>query len=798
MMDFRGLRFILLSGTILLWCATLPVLAQPSPPPDWMKSGGSDYAQFGTAVARAGDVDGDGYDDFLVGAPFQDSNVGGGGAAYLFLGGPTGPETTPSWSFMGTEGSSEVGFSLTSAGDINHDGYDDIAVGAPRAGGPGRVFIFMGGPDGLSTDPAITLQGYGYFSYFGLSVAAAGDVNGDGYDDLIVGAPYYRAYSSDLARGQAYVYLGSAYGLSNDPATTLNLSGYGGNFGFVVAGSGDIDGDGRDDVLVGDPYFDTGVDGTENRGKVSLFRGSTYGVEQVPTWSAVGFEVRSEFGASVSGAGDVNGDGFPDIVIGSPWWDPAFRPDRDSRTFGRVDVWFGSATGLGAAPGWSDLGTTTGESLGFRVAGGADVNGDGFDDILAGTPGAANPEDREGRITLYYGSASGPGAIPAWHAESNRAAASWGLNLAFAGDTDGDGLPDILLASTQYNVSHVYEGAAFLYFGRLTSNVPPTATIAPIPPQECTSPSGAIVLLDGSLSVDPNSTHGSNDDIVEFDWYEGYGTSSPVLLGSGETLAATLAIGTHVVTLDVVDAAGEHATAQAIVVVDDTVPPVLSVTLTPALLWPPNHRMVVVKATVVAADSCGGATSDLVSVLSNEPDDAPGGSDGHTTGDIAGAGDVPGDTVFQVRAERNATGSGRVYTVTYVATDTAGNVRTVAETIVVPLSQGVGSEPLLLKLQEGSDGTEIVWTPVPGASSYDVVRGDLAALVDAGDHIDIGAPLCLAAGLTQVPGAGLVDAEVPATGHGFFYLAQYRNPEPVTFGTESAMKPRIALAGGCP
>jgi len=777
----------------------MPALAQPTPPPDWMKPGGRDFAQLGFSVARAGDVDGDGYDDILVGAPFQDSNVGGDGAASLYLGSPTGPGTTAAWAYAATGTTHEFGFALAGAGDLNADGYDDVAVGAPGSGGPSRVFVFMGGPGGLSAEPAAILEGYGLQSSFGNAVAGAGDVNGDGYDDLIIGSPGYKEPGYGGApRGWAYIYLGGPGGISTYPATILDPGRNWGNFGWAVAGAGDIDGDGHDDVLVGDQYFDIGADPLENQGKVSLFRGSALGVETTPAWTAVGAQFKAMCGTSVSGAGDVNGDGFRDIVIGSPQWGPTYNPDPGTTNLsGRVDVYFGSALGLGTAPGWTAYGAP-GTTLGYEVSGGADANGDGYDDILTGASGVSHPEYREGQIILYYGGASGPGAIPPWRAESNRSAASFGLVLAFAGDTNGDTLDDILLSSTNYNTAYQHEGAAFLYFSTPTSNLPPRAAIAPIAVQECSSPAGTPVLLDASGSVDLNSTPGTNDDIVAFDWYESYGTPGAVLLGTGETLSVTLGLGTHNVTLDAIDMAGEHDTASTEIVVADTTPPVLSLSLTPALLWPPNHRLVEVTAQIVVAEACSGATFDLATVTSNEPDDAPGGGDGHTTGDIAGAGDVPGDTALLLRAERSGAGAGRVYTVTYLATDGAGNSSVASAAVSVPLTRNGMSEPLMLQVQQGPAGTTVSWLPVADATSYDLARGDLDALADAGDSIDLGAPVCLASGLTQVSNAGWEDPAVPLPGKGFYYLVQYRSPEPVSFGTDSAMKPRIATAGSCP
>jgi len=795
----RVTRGLVPAVVVALLSAVGPVLAAPSPTPDWTRPGGRDFAQLGFSVAGAGDVDGDGYADILLGAPFQDSNVGGNGAVYLFRGGPAGPEATPSWSYLGTGAIRQVGFAVAAAGDLNGDGYDDVAVSAPGNGGTAYVLVFQGGPTGLPAAPSAILQGYGLESEYGDSVAGAGDVNGDGYDDLLVGAPGYRGYGTyGPVRGRVFVYLGSSYGISYSPATELDPGQNNSRFGFAVAGVGDLDADGFDDILVGDTAFDLGSDPGDDRGKVSLYRGSASGLVPVPAWSALGAHPHAKFGRSIARGGDINGDGFPDVVVGSPWWDPSFNPYTDSRTYGRVDVFYGSATGLGAAPGWSSYGVSSGDGLGYYVSGGADVNGDGYADIVTGAHGVTHPEYQEGEAFLYYGGASGPGVIPTWTAESNRPSGEFGFPIAFAGDTNGDSLADLLLGCDQYNNGFSHEGTGFLYFGRPTSNLAPHAAIAPVAPQECSGPGSGLVALDGSGSTDRNSTPGSNDDIVAFDWYEAYGTPAARLLGSGEIIQAILALGSHQVTLVVTDAAGQQATAASAVVVVDTAPPALAVGVAPTSLWPPNHRMVEVQAQVVVADVCGAATFELVSVVSNEPDDAPGEGDGRTLGDVAGAGEVPGDTTFLIRAERSATGDGRIYTATYRATDASGNTRTAAATVVVPLTRNGVSEPLIQTAEEGPAGTLLAWAPVPEATVYDVVRGDLDALADAGDRIDLGSPICLASGITEVSSAGHEDSALPALGKGFFYLVQYHGPKPVSFGTDSAAKPRLPSAGGCP
>jgi hypothetical protein len=201
-------------------------------------------------------------------------------------------------------------------------------------------------------------------------------------------------------------------------------------------------------------------------------------------------------------------------------------------------------------------------------------------------------------------------------------------------------------------------------------NRPPVADAGPDPTFECTGDLQAIVTLDGSWSSDPDSTPGTNDDIVEFTWSEG---GAP--LAAGARVSVSLGLGLHDVTLTVTDKAGATSSDHVLVTVADTVPPVVTVAADPASLWPPNHRMRPVRFTVHAADVCDPAPVVLLeSVVSSEPDDAPGAGDGLTTRDIQGASIGAPDFEVLLRAERDGRGPGRTYSAWYRARDGSGNV----------------------------------------------------------------------------------------------------------------------------
>ncbi|HXB42907.1 MAG TPA: VCBS repeat-containing protein, partial [Puia sp.] len=231
---------------------------------------------FGWSAASAGDVNGDGYSDVVVG----DAS----GHAYIYLGSASGLSSSIATTLSGGV---NFGTSVASAGDVNGDGFSDVIVGDAR----GNAFVYLGSSSGLSAVPATTISGLGAFGG-GISVASAGDVNGDGFSDVVVSA---------VPSNNAYIYLGSALGLSGTIATTLHEAT--GNFGATVACAGDVNGDGFSDVVVGDAA-----------GKAYVFLGAGGGLSSVASVTLT--EAGVNFGWSVASAGDVNGDGYSDVIVG--------------------------------------------------------------------------------------------------------------------------------------------------------------------------------------------------------------------------------------------------------------------------------------------------------------------------------------------------------------------------------------------------------------------------------------------------------------------------------------------------
>jgi calcineurin-like phosphoesterase family protein len=225
------------------------------------------------------------------------------------------------------------------------------------------------------------------------------------------------------------------------------------------------------------------------------------------------------------------------------------------------------------------------------------------------------------------------------------------------------------------------------------TNGPPVAVAGAAVQAECTSSSGAGVTLDGSASHDPDSTPGTNDDIVSFEWIESFGLPAEALLGTGSVLSHEFPLGAHAVTLRVTDHAGATATAGTTVTVADTTPPEIFVGVSPGTLWPPNHHMATVHAAVEASDACGAPIVTLISVTSSEPDDEPGRGGGRTIHDIQGADIGTADFDMKLRAERTGSGDGRIYTITYVATDEAGLTSIGRTAVLVPHDLATGRGP---------------------------------------------------------------------------------------------------------
>ncbi len=288
------------------------------------------------------------------------------------------------------------------------------------------------------------------------------------------------------------------------------------------------------------------------------------------------------------------------------------------------------------------------------------------------------------------------------------------------------------------------------------------------------------------------------DDIVSFEWFEDFGRPSETFIGMGEILDVTLPLGMHTITLRVMDRAGAADTDEVIKTIADTTPPDALVSVAPQTLWPPNHRMVDIEALVSARDLCSTPALLLNSVASDEPDDAESIGDGKTVNDIQGEEIGTADFQFQLRAERAGGGGGRIYTVTYVATDSSGNQAAASAGVVVPHDLDGVTEPLAISARENGADTVVEWNEVAGALFYTVAQGDLKSLNENEEFIDLGAVSCIEANSTGASTLGHEDSVVPAAGEAFFYLIAYNDGQDSSYGTVEVPKPRKVASGQCP
>lgn len=334
-------------------------------------------------------------------------------------------------------------------------------------------------------------------------------------------------------------------------------------------------------------------------------------------------------------------------------------------------------------------------------------------------------------------------------------------------------------------------------------NHPPSARITTSSPIECTGPEGAAVLLDASGSTDPDSTPGSNDDILSYEWTLGPGPGGPSL-GTGVLLSVPLPIGPHAILLRVTDSHGETDSIEVLVVIRDSSPPAIIVTTDHATLWPPNHRLVPVRLTLQAVDRCDPSPAvHLVSATSSEPDDSPGDGDGRTTVDVVGADVGAPDTEVFLRAERSAGGFGRSYELMFAATDASGNQASAVSLTSVPRDLGSGPDPVLLRADASAPSgmATFFWNPVSEALGYDVIVGDVANLRYDGGTISLGSVTVPARLTTSTRWAETPGEPQPAPGQAFFYVVQYQDEHGASgFGSEPLPLPRVPAScmGGCP
>ncbi len=384
-------------------------------------------------ISWAGDINNDGCDDILVGGALNVS---------FFLGGSEYNNTPVAVFSYSSSGMIFFNWAVSSAGDMNKDGYDDIICGAEGKEYPGGLgssgdtaFIHFGGSD-IDNEPDVILEGIPR-SGFGYPVSNAGDVNADGYDDVIVGAPREEIGGTSKV-GRAYIFLGGPVVDEMPDVIMTSLNSSRTYFGSTVASAGDLNGDGFDDVAVGEA------------GRIYLYFGGT-AMDNEPDGILEINEFWNGGALSCLDSGDINGDNYNDIVVG------VYQSSINGFLSGSVYIYYGGAK-IDYNPDVVINGEKQRDYLGTAVSGAGDMNGDGYDDVIAGSPAFEQTNPRYGQVFLYLGSPDMDNTSDVsltGHCIND----NYGLSISGGGDGNGDGYDDLLVGASKIDKVYIYGGA---------------------------------------------------------------------------------------------------------------------------------------------------------------------------------------------------------------------------------------------------------------------------------------------------------------------------------------------------